>query len=49
MSLDYNEKILLLQEIFVRMLHRRKIICGTFARRGTALAVEGACVTLGLR
>ena len=28
MSLDYNEKILLLQEIFVKMQHRRKIICG---------------------
>ena len=29
MSLDYNEKILLLQKIFVKMQHRRKIICGT--------------------
>ena len=31
MSLDYNEKILLLQKIFVKMLHRRRTICGTIS------------------
>ena len=28
MSLDYNEKNITLEEIFVKMQHRRKIICG---------------------
>ena len=31
MSLDYNEKKITLAKIFVKMLHRRRTICGTIS------------------